>query len=88
MLPWAEVAVGVLTLPAVLPALPVVYVLGAFAWTFSDSPASGTASSAGAATAPPPVWPVALTFTASMTLVAIANVALIGLLLRRARRAP
>ena len=89
---WAQVAAALLTLPSLVAALPAIYVLGAFAWTFADSAPSGSASSADPVTATPAIWPVTLTFTALMTLVACANVVLVrsaaGSWLSRARRAP
>lgn len=70
----AKLAAAVLCLPTIIPALPVIYVGGAIAWTFSDGPASGSASSADANIADSPMWPVTLTFTVLMTAVACANV--------------
>jgi hypothetical protein len=77
VLRWAEVAAAVLALPTVVVALPAIYVLGAWAWSFADSPSSGSASSADPVVAGAPIWPVTLTFTVVMTLVACANVALV-----------
>lgn len=83
---WAKVAVALLALPSVIPALPAIYLLGAFAWTFADSPSTGSASSAGPVVEGPPIWPVTLTFTVVMTLVACANVALAAYAVRVVRR--
>ncbi|WP_395657063.1 hypothetical protein [Nocardioides sp.] len=83
---WAEVAAGVLTLPLVLVALPAIYLLGALAWSVADSPATGSLSSTDPVVADPSIWPVTLTFTVLMTLVACANVALVGWTLRRVAR--
>lgn len=70
----AEIAAAVLGLPFVIPALPVIYVLGAVAWNLSDATGGG------------PMWPVTLTFTAIMTAVACANAELVrAVLTRRAR---
>lgn len=87
-LPWAEAAAAVLALPTVIVALPAIYVLGAVAWSFVDNPSSGSASSAGPVLETAPIWPVTLTFTLVMTLVACANVAVVRYLIRRLRRAP
>jgi ABC-type dipeptide/oligopeptide/nickel transport system permease subunit len=84
---WEQVAAAVLTLPTLVAALPVVYVLGGLAWTLADSPGSGSASSADPSVAAAPIWPVTLTFTVLMTLVACANVALVRWIVR-SRRGP
>jgi len=55
----AEIAAAILTLPMILPALPVIYVLGAAAWSVG------------------PMWPVTLTFTLLMSVVACANLLLL-----------
>ena len=88
---WAEVAAGLLALPMVIVALPGIYLFGALAWRFADSPSSGSASSMDPVVAEPAIWPVTLTFTVIMTLVACANVELVRLTWReltRSRRAP
>jgi ABC-type dipeptide/oligopeptide/nickel transport system permease subunit len=77
---WAEVAAGILALPALVPALPVIYVLGAVVQGLVDSPGSGSASSWAPGDPGGPVWPVTLTFTVLMTLVACVNVELVRLL--------
>jgi hypothetical protein len=69
----AEIAAAVLTLPALIPALPPIYVLGAAAWAGTDATGGG------------PMWPVTLTFTLLMTLVACANVALLTVVWRAVR---
>jgi hypothetical protein len=69
----AEIAAAALTLPAVVVALPVIYVIGAAAWNVADSQGGGA------------MWPVTLTFTVLMTAVACANLVLLGLLRRRLR---
>lgn len=71
---WARVAVAVLCLPTMIPALPAIYVGGAVAWSLADDPSSGSASSADPWVGDAPMWPVALAFTAMTTAVAIANV--------------
>ena len=63
--PWTEVAAAVLTLPTVVVALPAIYLLGALAWNVSDAAGDG------------PMWPVTLTFTTLMTVVACGNVLLV-----------
>lgn len=81
---WAEIAAAVLTLPTVVVALPAIYVLGAVAWSFADSPATGSVSSLDPVVTVP-IWPVTLTFTVLMTLVACTNVALVRWLLHHLR---
>jgi hypothetical protein len=70
----AEIAAAVLTLPAVVAALPAIYLLGAAAWTVSDAGDSG------------PMWPVTLAFTLLMSAVACGNAAGFVLLHRVLRR--
>ncbi|WP_028643432.1 hypothetical protein [Nocardioides sp. URHA0020] len=60
----AEIAAAVLTLPLIVPALPVIYVVGAFAWAVTDARDDGS------------VWPVTVTFTLMMVVVAGADVVL------------
>jgi len=73
----AEGAAAVLTLPMLVPALPVIYVVGALAWNVADSESGD------------PTLLVTLTFTALMTLVAAANAWVFSLVwTRRPRRAP
>jgi hypothetical protein len=73
-----EAVAALITLPAVIVALPVIYLVGALAWAVSDTDGSG------------PTLLVMMTFTVMMTGVAGANVALAYWLWRltRARRAP
>ena len=54
-----------LTLPALLPALPVIYVVGALMWNVTDADNGG------------PMWPVTLVFVLMFCAVALANVALV-----------
>lgn len=70
----AEIAAAVLTLPAVVVALPAIYLLGAAAWSVSDAGDGG------------PMWPVTLTFTLLMSVVACGNAAGFVFLSRVLRR--
>ena len=74
----AEGVAAVLTLPAIVPALPVIYGVGALAWNLADSESGD------------PTLLVTFTFTAMMTAVAAANAWLVSLAWRslRPRRAP
>ena len=60
----AEGIAAILTVPAIVPALPVIYVVGALAWHTVESDSGD------------PTLLVTSTFTAMMTVVALANVAL------------
>jgi hypothetical protein len=71
----SEGVAGVLTVPLILPALPIIYVVGALAWQVG-----GTESGQ-------PTSVVTVAFTAMMALVALANVALVAAVRRRRRRA-
>ena len=62
--PAVEVAAFVLVLPAVIVALPVIYVVGAMAWHLRDALAGR------------PMWPVTVTFTVLFAATAILNVIL------------
>jgi ABC-type dipeptide/oligopeptide/nickel transport system permease subunit len=87
---WAEISAAILTLPMIVVALPGIYVVGAFAWSLVEGPATDSSSSTDPVLAGNPIWPVTLTFTVMMTLVACANIALAhwALSIIRARRAP
>ncbi len=65
-----EVAVLLLTLPAVAPLLPVLYVAGATAWNLTGA-AEGS-----------PMWPVTVTYTLVFVGIAVANAWLVTTLLR------
>jgi hypothetical protein len=70
----AEGLAGVLTLPAIIAALPVIYVIGALAWHLHDAGA--------------PMLLVTTAFTATMAVVAVWNVALaygVGAVIRSLR---
>jgi hypothetical protein len=69
----AEAAAAILTVPAIVPALPVIYVVGAVAWNLYDAGA--------------PMALVTATFTLMMAGVAALNLLPVWLL-SRARRAP
>jgi hypothetical protein len=71
-----ELAAIVLTLPAILAAIPVVYVVGAMAWNFTNAGNGG------------PMWPVTICFVAMFTAMAAANVLLAAWLSRRATTRP
>jgi hypothetical protein len=75
---WANVAVAVATLPALVPLLPVVYVLGSATWNLTGADHGG------------PTWIVTVVYTALFTGAAVANVVVVRLLLHRlrGRRAP
>jgi len=70
-----ETAALLLTLPAMVVGLPVVYVAGAVAWNLSGADAAG------------PMWPVTVVYVAMFASVASANVWLLRALVRRRRRA-
>jgi hypothetical protein len=57
-----EAAALVLALPIVVPALPIIYVVGAIAWNATGAPDNG------------PMWPVALTFAVLLGACACINV--------------
>ncbi len=66
-----------LTLPALLPALPVIYLVGAWVWNVTGADGGG------------PMWPVTLVYALLFAGVAVANVWLLlaALRWRRLRRA-
>ncbi len=69
---------AIATIPMIIVALPVIYVVGASAWNVFDTTDGSTSLG------------VTITFTAMMTIVAIANVALfylVGTVVRRRRQA-
>ena len=72
---WREALAMLLTLPVLIPALPVIYVLGAAAWNLTDADSTG------------PMWPVTLLYTLMFAGVAVANVCLLVFVRRRQRRA-
>jgi hypothetical protein len=59
---WREGAAMCLTLPALVVALPVIYVLGALLWTVTDAGDGG------------PMWPVTVGFTVMFAVTALINV--------------
>ena len=63
-----------LTLPALVLALPVVYFVGALSWNLTNADSGG------------PMWPVTLVYTLMFAGIAIANVWIFHLLLRSRRR--
>jgi hypothetical protein len=65
-----EVATLVLLLPAVVVALPVIYLLGAGAWSLTDAGDGG------------PMWPVTVAFVLMFVGVAVVNLWLLRLLVR------
>jgi len=72
---WSREGVAMLlTLPALVPALPVIYVFGAWIWNATNA-SDGNG----------PMWPVTLVYTLMFVGVAFANVWLIRLLLREIR---
>jgi hypothetical protein len=73
-----EAAALLLTLPAMVVGLPVLYVVGAAAWNLTGADAAG------------PMWPVTVAYAATFAVIAAANVWLCRSLLRLllARRAP
>lgn len=64
----------VLTLPMMLPALPVLYVLGAMVWNMTGAGDGG------------PMWPVTLAYTLMFASIAAANAWLVSLTLARLSR--
>jgi len=69
---WSrEGTVMVLTLPALLPALPVLYVVGATAWNVTNADDGG------------PMWPVTLVYALLFAGIAVTNVWLLRLLVVR-----
>jgi hypothetical protein len=68
---WSEAAAMLLTLPMLVPALPVVYVGGAAAWNLTGADTGG------------PMWPVTVAYAVMFGLIAVANLWLWGLILRR-----
>jgi hypothetical protein len=69
-----EAAALVLTIPAVIVGLPVLYVVGAAAWNLTDADQGG------------PMWPVTVVYAAMFAAIAVANVWLVRLAARRLRR--
>lgn len=71
---WStEGAAMLLTLPALVPALPVIYVLGAAIWNFTNADSGG------------PMWPVTLVYASMFAGVAVANLWILHWLLLRRR---
>jgi hypothetical protein len=68
-----EAAALLLTLPAMVVGLPVVYVLGAAAWNLTDADAAG------------PMWPVTVVYAATFATVAVVNVGLLRFVATRLR---
>jgi membrane protein implicated in regulation of membrane protease activity len=72
---WREGAAMLLTLPVLVPALPVLYVGGAAAWNATGADSGG------------PMWPVTLVYSVIFAMIAGANVWLVAMVLGRRRRA-
>lgn len=71
---WNREGVAMLlTLPALIPALPLVYVIGAAIWNVTNAGDGG------------PIWPVTLVYTLMFAAVAAANVWLLRELVKRRR---
>jgi hypothetical protein len=58
---WPEGVAMILTLPALVPALPAIYVIGAGLWSITDAGGGG------------PMWPVTAGFVVMLGGVAVAN---------------
>lgn len=71
-----EGVVLLLTLPALLPALPGVYLVGASIWNVTNADDGG------------PMWPVTIVYTLMFAGVAVANVWLLRVVLTRRRLRP
>ena len=73
---WSEAAAMILTLPTLVPALPLIYVIGAAIWHATRADNGG------------PMWPVTLVYTTMFATIALVNVLLLhrALTLRRAAR--
>jgi hypothetical protein len=71
---WREGAAMTMTLPVLVPALPVLYVGGAAVWNATGADNGG------------PMWPVTLVYTVIFAMIAVANVWLVAMVLRRRRR--
>jgi len=71
---WTEVAAVILSLPTVVPALPLIYVFGAAIWKATRADNGG------------PMWPVTLAYASMFATIALVNVLLLyrALTLRRA----
>lgn len=73
---WGREGVAMLlTLPALIVALPVIYVVGAVVWTLTGADDGG------------PMWPVTLVYTLLFAGTAVANVWILLIVRRRRRRA-
>ena len=68
-----EAAALILALPMVVPALPIIYFVGALAWNATGAPENGL------------MWPVALTFALMLGVCACANVWLLHVVATRWR---
>jgi hypothetical protein len=73
---WRTGAAMLLTLPAMVAALPVLYVVGAATWNATHAADGG------------PMWPVTLIYTVIFVGIAAANVWLVATALRRRRAVP
>ncbi|HET7388380.1 MAG TPA: hypothetical protein VFJ19_17135 [Nocardioidaceae bacterium] len=72
---WGTEGVAMLlTLPVLIPALPVIYLLGAGIWSLTDAGDGG------------PMWPVTLVYAAMFGAVAVANLWVLRLAMRTLRR--
>ncbi|GAA2095198.1 hypothetical protein GCM10009841_06170 [Microlunatus panaciterrae] len=69
----SEGAALLLTLPTLVPALPIMYVIGAGIWSITDADSGG------------PMWPVTVVYTLMFTGIATANLWLLRQLIRRRR---
>lgn len=70
---WAEGGAMLLTLPAVIPAVPVMYLLGAGIWNITNADSGG------------PMWPVTLVYAFMFVGVAVVNLWGLRWVLRRWR---
>lgn len=67
---WGEGAALLLTVPVIIPALPLIYVVGAGIWNVTEAGDGG------------PMWPVTVVYTLMFAAVAVGNVWLARVLLR------
>ena len=72
---WSEAAALILTLPMVVPALPLIYVFGAAIWNATRADSGG------------PMWPVTLVYSSMFAIIALVNVLLLHRVLTLRRHA-